>query len=140
MHKTLNVVLAGLCGLVIVSGCEKVAAGAAQKGVAEKAHVPELTDATFGAQPAKGVMLVDFWAPWCGPCRTQGPILEKAAAQIGPLARVFKVNVDQSPQLGRKYASQGIPSLVVFKDGQPVKRFLGVTPADELVNAVKAAQ
>jgi len=131
-----------VCACLMFTGCDKVKE-TPKPGPSEAAsavHVPELNDSTFGSQPAPGVMLVDFWAPWCGPCRTQGPILEKAAAQIGASARVFKVNVDNAPQTAQKYGVSSIPTLIVFKNGKPVKQFVGVTQADDLVAAVQAAQ
>lgn len=133
-----------MSGALLFMGCEKTTATGtkAGDGVAEKvaSRVLELNDATFAAQTAQGVVLVDFWAPWCGPCRLQGPIVEKASAQLGDTVRVAKVNVDQASQTAQKFGIRSIPTLIVFKDGKPVKQFVGVTQADALVAAVKAAQ
>ena len=130
-------------GVLVFAGCEKVtptvvraADGAAGKTAA---GVAELNDTTFAAQTAQGVALVDFWAPWCGPCRTQGPIVEKVASQLGDAVKVAKVNVDQAPQTAKKFGISSIPTLIVFKDGKSVKQFVGVTQAEELLAAVKAA-
>jgi thioredoxin 1 len=114
----------------------KAADGAAEKIVS----LMELDDTTFAAQTGQGVVLVDFWAPWCGPCRTQGPIVEKAAAQLGDTVKVAKVNVDQAPQTAQQFSIRSIPTLIVFKDGKMVRQFIGLTQADKLVAAVKVAQ
>ena len=84
-------------------------------------------------------MLVDFWAPWCGPCRMQGPLVETVAGRLGKTAKVAKVNVDQASQTAQKFGVQSIPTLIVLKDGKPFKPFVGVTQPDELIAAVKAA-
>jgi thioredoxin 1 len=131
-------------GVLFFTGCEKnnTPAEKAGAGSTEKAapRVVELNDMTFAAQTAQGVVLVDFWAPWCGPCRMQGPIVEKTAEQLGDAAKVAKVNVDQAPQTAQKFGISSIPTLIVFKNGKSVKQFVGVTQADDLVAAIKAAK
>ena len=100
----------------------------------------EILDAgTFDATIREGVVLVDFWAPWCGPCRIQGPIVEKVAGRVGGRARIAKLDVDQAASLAQHYEIKSIPTLIVFKEGKPVKRFVGVTQADPLVSAITKA-
>jgi len=142
MKQTIKALMIIGC-VVSITGCNKVlsdggkaASGAEGKSVS---RVAELIDANFAEQTAQGVVLVDFWAPWCGPCRTQGPIVEKVAAQLGDTAKVLKVNVDQARQSALKFEISSIPTLILLKNGVPVKRFEGVTQADELMAAVKAA-
>jgi thioredoxin 1 len=100
-------------------------------------EVIHLTTPAFGAvsQQPKPV-LIDFWAPWCGPCRTQGPILDQVAAHVGDKAIVAKVNVDEEPDLAGQFGVQSIPTLVVLQAGQIVKRFVGVQQAGTLVQAL----
>lgn len=131
-----------VCGCVLVWGCSPQAAvgGAENAPAAASGKVQELTDATFEQAIAQGVVLVDFWAPWCGPCKTQGPIVEKVAGLLGTTAKVSKVNVDQATRAAQKFDIRSIPTLIVFKNGKPVKKFVGVTQADALLEAVKAAQ
>ncbi len=96
----------------------------------------ELTSATFGSAVSSGVTLVDFWAEWCGPCRMMTPVLNELAGQYAGKAGIGKVNVDSEPSLAEKYRVSSIPTLLVFKDGSEVKRFVGVTPKAELVKAL----
>lgn len=84
-------------------------------------------------------VLIDFWAPWCGPCRMQGPILEEVARTIGAKAVVAKVNVDEEPLLASQFGVQSIPTLVILKDGRIHQRMVGVQPAHVLASALQQA-
>ena len=81
-------------------------------------------------------VLVDFWAPWCGPCRMQGPLVEKLAEEVGEEAVVGKVNSDEHPEIAGHYGIRSIPTLLVFKHGQPKKGFVGVTSVPNLKAAL----
>lgn len=84
-------------------------------------------------------VVVDFWAPWCGPCRMQGPILDEVSTRLGDRAVIAKVNVDEEPQLSERFGVVSIPTLVVLKEGQPATRMVGVQQASTLVAALEAA-
>ena len=96
----------------------------------------ELTDSTFDDTVKDGTVLVDFWAPWCGPCRMQTPILEEVAEKVGDKATIAKVNVDDSPGVAARYGVRSIPTLIVFKDGEPAEQFVGVQQASVLIDAL----
>jgi thioredoxin 1 len=99
----------------------------------------QLDDSSFDAATASGVVLVDFWAPWCPPCRQQLPLVDKAAELLKGVAKVAKLNVDEGQKTAAKFNVASIPTLIVFKDGKEVKKFVGVTQPEVLVEAVKAA-
>jgi thioredoxin 1 len=101
----------------------------------------EFTDGNWEKEVLKAEVpvLVDFWAPWCGPCRSQGPIVETLAKELGDKALVGKLNVDENPEVASNYGIRSIPTLAVFKNGEPVKGFVGMTPAGELKKALAAA-
>jgi thioredoxin 1 len=84
-----------------------------------------LTDANFDSEIANGVVLVDFWAPRCPPCRRLGPIISKVAAAMHGKAKVGKCNVDEWPRLAERYGIKGIPALVFLRDGQETERLNG---------------
>ena len=104
------------------------------------ADILELTEANFNDAVASGVTLVDFWATWCGPCRMQGAVLDKLAPELGDKAKIGKVNVDDNQALAVQFRVQSIPALFLFKDGEVVKEFNGLTRASDLIAAIDAAQ
>jgi len=98
-----------------------------------------LADATFATQvlQAKKPVLVDFWAPWCGPCRMQGPIVEEVAKEMGESAVVGKLNVDENPATAGQYGIMSIPTILIFSEGKPVAQFVGVQSKETLVAELK---
>ena len=92
-----------------------------------------LTDARFEEETSQGLVLVDFWAPWCGPCRMQGPILEQLAEEIHEDdLKIFKMDVDENPNTARNFGIMSIPTLLFKKDGQVAKQVAGVHTKEQL--------
>lgn len=89
--------------------------------------IPEVSQATFKEQVLNSTqpVLVDFWAPWCGPCKMLAPVVEKVAAAHAGKAKFVKLNTDDNPSLAGQYQVSGIPSLILFKNGQAVDRIVG---------------
>ncbi|MGD9201436.1 MAG: thioredoxin [Chitinispirillia bacterium] len=83
-------------------------------------------------------VLVDFWAPWCGPCRMVGPIIENVAQKTEGKAKVYKLNVDENPLVSRKYNITGIPTVLIFKDGQIKDEFVGVRTENVYLEALNS--
>jgi len=104
------------------------------------ASVMELNDSNFSATIKEGVTLVDFWAPWCAPCLMQGPIVERIAEKVGDNAKVAKVNVDDAQQAARALGINAIPTVYVFKNGEAVEQFVGVTQEQRLLAAIEQHQ
>lgn len=82
---------------------------------------------------ADGPVLVDFWAEWCGPCRQLAPILDQVSAEMGDKVTVAKVNIDENPEAPTKYGVRGIPTMILFKNGQPVATKVGSLPKSQIV-------
>lgn len=99
----------------------------------------EFTDANFDQEVLKSdkLVLVDFWAPWCGPCQLMGPVIDELAKEMTQ-AKIGKINVDENPKTAAAYGIMSIPTMKVFKSGQIVKEFMGVQAKDKLKNELES--
>jgi thioredoxin 1 len=97
-------------------------------------YVREINESDFDqvVTESKRAVLVDFWAEWCGPCRTLAPIVEAAAEQYADAVRVSKLNVDDSPAVAQRYGIKGIPTLILFQDGVEKERLVGVVSQEKI--------
>ena len=104
------------------------------------ANIAQLTTDTFQDSIAEATpTLVDFWAEWCAPCRKVEPLLEEIAGEMGDKVRIVKLNIDENPETARAYRVMSVPTLTVFKGGQPVSSVAGAKPKGVLVNLIEAA-
>ena len=117
----------------------RVPADAAGSPRCARCHQPlpwiaDAVDDTFAnvAEASPLPVVVDLWAPWCGPCRVVGPLLEQLAAELAGRVKLVRVNVDRAPGVQRRFGVQGIPTLVVLRDGREVGRKVGAAPLDQL--------
>lgn len=99
----------------------------------------DITDSTFEAEVlSSGVpVVVDFWAPWCGPCRKLGPVLDEVATELGEKIKVVKINTDENLKTAKEYSISGLPSLLVFKNGQAVERLVGLMPKSSILSNIE---
>lgn len=107
--------------------------------VASSEKILELTEKNFDFQTKNRTVLVDFWAEWCVPCRMMSPVLNDLADDLGSEAYVGKVNVEQQQELARRYQVRNIPTMVLFRNGREVNRFVGVKTKDYLAQQIKKA-
>ncbi len=106
------------------------------------ANVVEFTDGNFKTEviTSDKPVLVDFWAPWCGPCRQIAPMIDQLAGENLGSIKIGKVNVDDNPQISQEYGVMSIPTLMVFKGGKVTDRFVGAQPKTRLQEALDAAK
>ena len=100
----------------------------------------DVSESTFPTQvlASDKPVLVDFWAPWCGPCKMLSPVVEKVAGQLGSRVSFVKLNTDENPQIAGNYQVSGIPCLILFKGGEPVARLVGAKPKGALLQELSA--
>ncbi len=110
-----------------------------ETGRAMSTNVKVLTDAGFekDVEQASGVVVVDFWAPWCGPCRMVGPVIEQLATEYAGRVTFGKLNVDENPMVAARYGIRSIPTIGIFKDGEPVDGVIGAVPRQYLASAIE---
>jgi thioredoxin 1 len=104
----------------------------------DSSNLLKFTDTNFKKSISKGVVLVDFWAPWCGPCRMIGPVVSELSDDFAGKAKIGKLNVDENKQIASEFGIRSIPTLILFKDGKAVEKFTGIKPKQAFAKAINA--
>ena len=101
--------------------------------------VQEINDNNFESEVinSENISIVDFWAPWCGPCRKMSAVIDEVATEFQGKINVFKINTDDNLKSAKEYSISGLPSILIFKDGKPIERLVGLMPKDTLSNNIK---
>jgi thioredoxin 1 len=94
------------------------------------------TDQTFAAETSSGLVLADFWAPWCGPCKMIAPVLEEIDQEMGDKVKIVKLDVDDNQETAAKFGVMSIPTLILFKDGEVVDKVIGFQPKEALAEVI----
>lgn len=102
--------------------------------------IKNVEDKNFNSETESGLVLVDFWAPWCGPCKMLAPVLEELDSRLGDTVKIAKVNVDENQQTAQKFEVMSIPTLLVMKEGNVVDKVVGFKPTDALEEILRKHQ
>lgn len=108
--------------------------------VADSELIEHLTAQNFAHKTKNGIVLVDFWADWCMPCKMMAPILNEVAQATDGTASIYKLNVDEQQQVAANYGIRNIPTMILFKDGKEVERIIGVKPKDYIISSINKAK
>ncbi|MGE8206379.1 thioredoxin [Heyndrickxia sp. NPDC080065] len=98
--------------------------------------ITHATDQNFTSETSEGLVLIDFWATWCGPCKMIAPVLEELDSEMGDKVKIVKVDVDENQETASKYGVMSIPTLILMKDGQEIDKVIGYQPKEALVELV----
>lgn len=128
MNHLLWIILLAVLALFLLNGYRRYKMLKNYKPEDDSKNLLKLTDANFRKSISKGIVLVDFWAPWCAPCRMIAPMLNELADEYQSKARVGKLNVDENKEVAAEYGIRSIPTLILFKDGIAVERITGIKP------------
>jgi len=142
------VALAGVFLFFVLAGsnisCTSQASNNEEKVISEKnailsvpGEVVPLTESTFDESIKSGIVLVDFYATWCRPCKMQSPIMEEVGKELLGKSTVFKVDIDKNPSIANRYKVVSIPTIVLFKDGKAMGQFVGLTQKEDIMNEVE---
>ena len=115
--------------------------GRCKAPLADSVHPVVVTDANFAAEVERSPLpvLLDMWAPWCGPCRMIAPTIEQLASELAGRVKVAKLNTDENPMTGTRFNVRSIPTLLVLKDGKEIVRLVGALPKQEILRKLEAA-
>jgi len=102
----------------------------------KKGEVVNLTESNFDEKTATGIVLVDFWATWCRPCKMQAPIIEEVSNIVSGKATICKLDIDQTPSIAARFGIQSIPTMILFKNGKAVIQFTGLTSKEDIINEI----
>ncbi|MGG7619100.1 thioredoxin [Bacillus coreaensis] len=98
--------------------------------------IVKITDDTFKNEISNGLVLVDFWAPWCGPCKMIAPVLEEINEEMGDQVKIAKLNVDDNQATTAEFGVMSIPTLLLFKDGEVIEKVIGFQPKENLIEVI----
>lgn len=128
-----------VCVFALLCGCQRTVEKRLADLGATPGHTVTLTEATFDQAIKEGVTLVDFWATWCAPCKTQSPVVDEVAAAISHRAVIARFDIDTSKKRVKQFKLEYVPTLMLFKDGKPIQTFTGFTEKEKLIAVIDQA-